>query len=350
MDNINLQKIAYIADLIQSRRKTEAKDRVSNPEFSKLNSESDLQKFFGYKVSTAKIEEAIAFGLQVLTIWDEGFPTLLKNSPDAPLVLYIRGTIPTSDPMVAIVGSRGADISAWRFAAKLGRELADAGITIVSGLAKGIDGAAHNGALESRNPYPTIAVLAHGLDIIYPRTHEKLAQNIVEQGGAIFSEYPLGIPPFKHQFLERNRIVAGLSTATIVIQAGERSGALVTAREALDAGRDLFVSPGPPDDDRYSGSHKLLKTGAYMITSVEDVLELFPDFKNKKTGSSDLIKYTDSEKLILSALKGNKPIFLSDLPTATNLTHQDLMLAISSLELSRTIQILPGERLILSGI
>ncbi|MDP3947307.1 MAG: DNA-processing protein DprA [bacterium] len=228
---------------------------------------------------TAEWEALQSLGIRILLRNDSAFPALLREAPGAPLGLYIKGTIPPSplhnkvegSLIIAIVGTRNATAyglaTAKRFAETLGR----LGVPIVSGLAYGIDAAAHEGALSANAP--TVAVLPCGLDSIYPRAHAKLAERILAADGAIVSEYPPGTTPLPFRFLERNRIVSGLATGVIIIEAPEKSGALVTARMALEQNRDVFVVPGKPNEPQYRGSHALLRDGARIVTSPEDVWE-----------------------------------------------------------------------------
>lgn len=203
---------------------------------------------------------------------DKNYPPLLKETYNPPKTLYCLGHLdPEKETAVAIVGTRKATSEGRLFAKQIASELASRGITIVSGLALGIDAAAHAGALAANGK--TIAVLANGLDTIYPRQHYNLALEILEQNGAIISEYPAGTPAFKNQFLERNRIVSGLSVATIVVEAPIHSGSLVTARLAIEAGRDVLVAPGPIRHQNYKGSHLLIRNGARLVTNTEDILE-----------------------------------------------------------------------------
>lgn len=203
------------------------------------------------------------------------FPFLLKEIPNPPLKVFVSGNLPddppAGKPKIAIVGTRKATIEGRLIAKKIAMRLAELDIIIVSGLAMGIDTAAHEGALAGNGK--TIAVLACGLDSVYPRQNENLAERILESGGAIISEYPIGTPIMPHQFLERNRIVSGLSDATIVIEAPIDSGALVTARLAAEQGREVFIFPGPINHPNYRGSHKLIRDGARLVSSIEDILE-----------------------------------------------------------------------------
>jgi len=203
---------------------------------------------------------------------DSQYPLLLNKIPNPPKKIHLLGNLPNQNsPHIAIVGTRKATTEGRLIAKKIAQKLAELGAVIVSGLATGIDTAAHEGALAGNGK--TIAVLACGLDEIYPRQNENLAQKILEANGAIISEYPIGTPAYPDQFLARNRIVSGLSVATIVIEAPIDSGALVTARLAAEQGREVFIIPGPINHPNYRGSHKLIRDGARLTTSIEDILE-----------------------------------------------------------------------------
>jgi DNA processing protein len=200
------------------------------------------------------------------------YPELLSQTAGAPETLFCLGAPPRSDEItVAVVGTRKATAEGRLWAKRIAAALARAGVTVASGLALGIDGAAHEGALEGGGR--TLAVLARGLDDVYPQAHAGLARKIVEQGGAILSEYPVGTPPLQHQFLERNRIIAGLAVGTVIVEAPIHSGALVTARCAAEAGREVYVLPGPAGNPNYAGSHLLIRNGARLVASAEDILE-----------------------------------------------------------------------------
>lgn len=207
-----------------------------------------------------------------LTFGDKNYPAALKEIPNPPLGLFYRGELTNSkNPHVAIVGTRKATLHGKRIAKKISQDLATAGCVIVSGLAMGIDTAAHEGALEAKGR--TVAVLANGLDWIYPRQNEKLAEKILSEKGTIFSEYPVGDSARKENFLARNRIVSGLSLGIVVIEAPEGSGALSTASHALEQNREVFIVPGPLNNENYIGSHKLIRAGARLVTSAADILD-----------------------------------------------------------------------------
>ena len=203
---------------------------------------------------------------------DSGYPALLREIFDPPDHLYVDGRLPDG-PMIAIVGSRRATPYGTRTARRLARELSARGVIVVSGLARGVDAAAHRGALEG--PTPTVAVLATGLDEIYPPEHAGLAREIAV-AGAVVTEAEPGTPPLPSRFPHRNRIISGMSLGVIVVEAAERSGALITARMAMEANRDVFCVPGSIENPVAFGPHQLIKDGAKLLQTVEDVLEEFP--------------------------------------------------------------------------
>lgn len=210
---------------------------------------------------------------QTITKNDKEYPSLLREIPGTPNQIFVLGNPALlSEPSVAIVGTRKATNEAQTNAKQIAREFSNRSIPVVSGLALGIDAAAHEGALAGIGK-KTIAVLANGLQEIYPRQHLALAQKILQNNGAIISEYPFGTPPLPHQFLERNRIVSGLALATIVIEAPEHSGAIRTANNAMEQGREVFVLPGPAGHPHYRGSHMLIRNGARLVASWNDLEE-----------------------------------------------------------------------------
>jgi DNA processing protein len=210
-------------------------------------------------------------GVRIVPLVDEAYPPSLAALADAPPVLGVRGRVEVLRARcVAIVGARAATRAARGFARRLGRELAAAGFTIVSGLARGIDAEAHRGALEARGQ--TIGVLACGIDKIYPPEHASLADEMT-RGGAILSEMPLGVPPRRELFPLRNRIISGLCEGVVVVEARRRSGTLITVRHALAQGREVFVVPGAVDGPFAEGTNRLLREGARPICGADDVIE-----------------------------------------------------------------------------
>lgn len=212
------------------------------------------------------------FPVRKTTIDEEKFPESLKKIPNFPKELYHQGTLPSNEEVcVTVVGTRKASPLGIEAAGEIARDLSEAGITVVSGLALGIDGAVHRGVLRAGGR--TVAVLACGLDRIYPDAHKGLSESILKYGGALISEYPPGTAPLPEQFLARNRIVSGLSLGVVIIEAPFRSGAVSTAHHALEQGKEVFVVPGPARHANYLGSHKLIRDGARLVASARDIME-----------------------------------------------------------------------------
>lgn len=223
--------------------------------------------------SRAEAEDEIAaaarIGVRFVAIGEEEYPPRLRETDDAPPLLAVRGDASAlGRPPVALVGSRNASAAGSRFAAILARDLGQAGFVVVSGLARGIDSAAHRASLTTG----TVAVFAGGQDKIYPAEHAELVSEII-QTGATISEMPMGWEPRARDFPRRNRIIAGMSLGVVVVEAAERSGSLITARLALEAGREVFAVPGSPMDPRAGGTNRLLRDGATLVTSAADVIE-----------------------------------------------------------------------------
>lgn len=218
------------------------------------------------------IEYMLKNNIEIISIEDKEYPSLLKQIYDAPISLYIRGDKSIlNNNALAIIGCRECTDYGRNITKSLAYYIAKNKITIVSGLAKGIDGIAHKGALLAGEK--TIAVLGNGLDTIYPAENMALAKEILQKGGAIISEYPLGERPQRQNFPERNRIVSGMSKGVIVVEAKKKSGTLITVDFALEQGRDVFVVPGNINSETSEGTNDLIKQGAKLITNYEDVLE-----------------------------------------------------------------------------
>ncbi len=264
-------------------------------------------------------------------------PTALRNIPRSPKDLFVRGALGEEpETAIAIVGTRRATAEGMEAARRFGRELAERGIVIVSGLAEGIDAAAHEGCLEGGGR--TIAVLAGGLETIYPARHENLASRILEGGGALVSEYPAGTSPQAYRFLDRNRIVSGLSLAVLIVEAPERSGALNTASHAAEQGREVFVLPGPARHPNYVGSHALIRDGARLVTSTEDLLEDLGDAlpeacrSGRGSGARERAPKTAEEESILAALESSTtPLDTDTLIRKTGLSAELVVQAVTFL-------------------
>jgi len=214
--------------------------------------------------------------IQILTIKDKNYPELLKKIYDPPSKLYVSGELKKEEKYpLAIVGTRRISNYGQQTTRLFAEALAEAGITIISGLALGVDGLAHRIALEKKAR--TIAVLGSGLNIIYPSAHQKLAQEILVSGGAIISEYSPNTSPTKKTFPARNRIVSGLSLGVLVIEAPRKSGALITARTAIEQGREVFVVPGRINDLNSEGCNYLIKMGARLVTNPEEIIEVITE-------------------------------------------------------------------------
>jgi DNA processing protein len=221
--------------------------------------------------AAALLGAALARGIVPVPIWAPEYPALLRTIADPPPVLWVHGRVAAlAGPAVAVIGSRAATPYALAVATRLAGELSDRGVTVVSGLARGADAAAHRGCLEVEGV--TVAVLGSGPDVIYPSEHRELAASITKQG-ALVSELGPGAPPLQEHFPQRNRLISGISLAVVVVEASEKSGSLITARCALDQNREVMAVPGSILSGRNRGSHSLLKDGAKVVESADDILE-----------------------------------------------------------------------------
>lgn len=252
-------------------------------------------------------------GIKICSCSDPEYPKLLSNTFNAPQVLYYRGILPTTENLIAIVGARKASSYGKNIAQLLASELADAGIWIVSGAARGIDTAAHQGALAKGH---TIAVLGCGVDINYPPENSKLLNQIAECG-AVVSEYAPGTSAHPGHFPARNRIINGLSRGVVVVEAAERSGALITADFALEEGRDVFAVPGSIFSASSKGTHRLIKQGAKLIDSTADILEEYNLVVTKK--DPQILELTVEETMVYELLAYDKPLGIEEIVLKTKL-------------------------------
>lgn len=285
-------------------------------------------------------------GIAILTEADGTYPNALRQIPDPPAVLFLRGELKPQDALaVAIVGTRHPTAYGLRQAERLAGSLARAGLTIVSGLARGIDAAAHRGALAAGGR--TLAVLASGLLNIYPPEHRSLAEQIALQG-ALLTEAPPQAEPLAGVFPQRNRIISGLSLGVIVIEAGDQSGALITARHALEQGREVFAVPGRIEDRTARGCHRLIRDGAKLVQSPEDVLEeLGPLVEPVPSAAGNAVHHpaelllNDVEKRVLAAI-GSDTVSIDELVAATGLGAAQVLATVSVLEMRHVIRRLSG--------
>lgn len=287
-------------------------------------------------------------GNHVLTLADAGYPKALLNIADPPIVLYAKGRLDLlSHPSVAVVGSRNATAQGVLNAEKFSQALSQAGLTIISGMALGIDTAAHQGALRGNTNRSvggsTIAVIGTGADIVYPARNRALAHRIAEQG-CIVSEYPLGMPGIATNFPRRNRIISGLAQGVLVIEAAAQSGSLITARMAAEQGRDVFAIPGSIHSPLAKGCHQLIKQGAKLVESAQDILE---ELAHYNTGPSTVSAKAAAapgdpmtEKL-LNAM-GYDPVDANTLATRCELDAAALSSQLLTLELGGQVEMLPG--------
>ena len=277
-----------------------------------------------------------------------GYPPSFEEISDGPSLLYVRGTIEERDGLaVAIVGSRHCTPYGMRIAEKLAASLARVGLTVVSGLARGIDAAAHRGALRAGGR--TIAVLANGLSQIYPPEHDGLAREVAASG-ALVSESPMRQEPLAGLFPQRNRLIAGMSLGVVVVEATPKSGSLSTAKHAMEQNREVFAVPGPVDSLASVGCHRLIRDGAKLVETVDDILEeLGPRFRDIKAGPDETparrtseLTLSDQERSILGRL-GDTAIAVDQLITETGLGASRVMATLSILEMRRLIRRLPGQ-------
>lgn len=294
---------------------------------------------------TPETERTLArCGARALWLGECDYPRLVSELTTPPAVLFVRGDLEAADDRkVAIVGSRRASISGMKLATDLARELVHSGFTVVSGLARGIDTAAHRGALKGGGR--TVAVLGSGIDLVYPPENRGLAEEI-SMNGAVISENGPGIEPLPWHFPLRNRIISGLSMGTVVVEASPRSGALITARCALEQNRSVFAVPGKPGDPRSSGVNRLLKDGAKLVEDIDDILEELAPQIELDLGPRD-IRFTERGE---GGPEGNLMDLLSDIPTHVDeisdnigLETGQLLGLLLTLETRGLVKSLPGK-------
>jgi DNA processing protein len=287
---------------------------------------------------------------RILTLADADYPAGLLNTEDPPLMLYLMGEVRAPWPAgIAVVGSRNPTPQGLANARRFSRSFAQAGLTVVSGLALGVDAAAHEGALEgaAAGQLATIAVVGTGLDRVYPRQHLELARRIAQEG-LLVSEYPLGTPPLSANFPKRNRIIAALSQGTLVVEAALRSGSLITARLAAEQGKDVFAIPGSIHSPQSRGCHALLKQGAKLVETAQDVLEeiALPQARPAQRAAANPTNAPvhpggSHESGLLAAL-GFDPVSLDALVARTGVAPAQLQAQLLELELQGEVARLPG--------
>jgi DNA processing protein len=300
---------------------------------------------------------------RVLTLGDDDYPLALLDTEDPPLMLYAMGQVPDlasgfarcAQRGVAVVGSRNPTPQGIQNARQFSAALGQAGLTVVSGLALGIDGAAHEGALEGsfKDELATIAVVGTGLDRVYPKAHLDLAHRIAARG-VLLSEYPLGTPPLSANFPKRNRIISGLCKGTLVVEAALKSGSLITARMAVEQGKEVFAIPGSIHSTQARGCHALIKQGAKLVESAQDILDelnLMTDARAPSTSTNGTGEVSPSAATSLSSLEnglldalGFEPTSLDVLQNRSGMDTATLQALLMGLELSGFVARLPGSK------
>ena len=323
------------------------------PEFSRRTGRSRPVKLVSQATVERELEAIEKIGARLVSIWGETYPSNLAETSDAPPFLSVLGDLAHFNrPSIGIVGARNASLNDRKFAEVLAKDLSEAGYAIWSGLARGIDTAAHRGAIVQS----TVAVMAGGVDVIYPRENTNLHQEICEKG-ALVSKMPPGTQPQARHFPRRNRIISGASLGVVVVEGTPKSGSLITARLALDQGREVFAVPGSPLDPRAQGPNNLIRDGATLIRNADDVLQeldrtnhflreggehqsLFTQaIENNEENEPDKIR-----KIIIEEI-GTSPVTVDELRRQCQVSAPILAAALLDLELDGRIERLPGNRI-----
>ena len=314
-----------------------------------------------HKQAESEIENVRKLGGDILVLDDGVYPSLLREIYDPPIALYVKGAWSEclDQPCVAIVGSRKCSTYGQNAAVMLARDLAQRGVTVVSGFARGIDAAAHRGAIEAGGR--TIAVLGTGIDEIYPRDHKKLSEEVLDGGGAMVTQFPLRTPPVSENFPYRNRIISGLSLGVVVVEAAENSGSLITARLAIEQNREVFAVPGNITSRNSFGTNYLIKgAGAKLVQQWQDIAaELPPQIaakllppplgqKKKERSLADQLALVPQglsgfEQSVFKLLSADNPAHIDVLVDQSRLTISDLTAALLTLEMRDLVRALPGK-------
>jgi DNA processing protein len=348
-----LEKFGSAENVFHARR-SELESLRLKPE----SIESILKREFHEKAEeeSLKVRE---IGGDVLILDDGGYPYLLREIADPPITLYVKGDWQAcfDAPCVAVVGSRKCSTYGENASEMLSRDLAANGVCVVSGLARGIDTAAHHGAIAGKGR--TIAVLGTDVDAVYPKENAKLASQILDAGGAIVSQFPLNTPPLRDNFPYRNRIISGLSLAVLLVEASERSGSLITARLAMEQNREVLAVPGNITSKNSFGTNYLIKSGAKLVQQWQDVVsELPPEISaailppkiNEAEAKSEAkqselapANLTENERAIWQRLSADEPAHIDSLLEQSQLSFGDLSAALLGLEMRELVRTLPGK-------
>ena len=343
------------ADNVFHARRTELEQLRLRPE----TIESIIKQEFHEKAAD-ELQKVRDLGGDVLILDDGSYPYLLREISDPPITLYVKGDWQAcfEAPCVGVVGSRKCSTYGENASGMISRDLAERGICIVSGLARGIDAAAHRGAIQARGR--TVAVLGTGIDAIYPKENTKLVDEILASGGAVVSQFPLGTPPLKDNFPYRNRIISGLSLGVLIIEASERSGSLITARLAMEQNREVMAVPGNITSRNSFGTNYLIKSGAKLVQQWQDVVAELPqeiaatilppklendaaDAPAPKQPELTPSGLSENERKIWSLLSADENVHIDSLLEASGLSFGDLNTALVGLDIRDLIRVLPGK-------
>ena len=318
--------------------------------------ESILKREFHDK-AVEELDKVKEIGGDVLILDDGSYPFLLREIADPPITLYVRGDWQAcfDAPCVGVIGSRRCSTYGENASEMLSRDLAEHGVCIVSGFARGIDTAAHRGAIRAKGK--TVAVLGTGIDNVYPKENAKLVDEILQSGGAIVSQFPLGTPPLKENFPYRNRIISGLSYGVLLVEASERSGSLITARLAMEQNREVMAVPGNITSKNSFGTNYLIKSGAKLVQQWQDVVNELPSEISARILPPKLDEETDNtkqqpelspasldenERKIWTLLSADEPVHIDSLLDESGLSFGDLNNSLVKLDLKDLIRSLPG--------
>jgi DNA processing protein len=285
-------------------------------------------------------------GVRIVPFLAAEYPKILLEIPDPPPYLYVKGELRSSENAVAVVGSRRASTYGMLTTARLAKELADHGITVVSGMARGVDTAAHRGSLGAGGR--SIGVLGCGIDVVYPPENRRLFEAMADQG-ALISEFPMGTLPLAENFPRRNRIISGISRGVLVVEAMENSGSLITAQFALEQGREVFAIPGNINSSSSRGANRLIKQGAKLVESVHDILEELPQMAGRirNAAAEPDFALTPQEAAIYTLL-AESPLHIDDVIVKSALTVGDVSATLLRLELKGAVIQLPGKHFSIS--
>jgi DNA processing protein len=340
------------ADAVFQARRTELESLRMRPE----TIESIIKREFEGKAGE-ELERVKALDGDILILDDGSYPSYLREIADPPITLYVMGDWQGcfEQPGVAVIGSRMCSTYGENASEMLARDLASRGICIISGLARGIDAAAHKGAI--RGGGKTIAVMGTGIDAVYPKENAKLVREILDSGGAVVSQFPLGTPPLKDNFPYRNRIISGLSLGVLIVEATERSGSLITARLATEQNREVMAVPGNITSRNSFGTNYLIKAGAKLVQQWQDVVAELPseiaasilppkiEETNGKRSSAEKAPtdLNENERKVWENLSPDEPVHIDVLLVSSGLSFGDLNAALVGLDIRDLIRVLPGK-------